>query len=133
MSAVRLSKIPDFIGKFLKFLDKCRTMTIHSLHVSLLSCQLIVDSYFASSSFVQYAYLHTIAETSHSVDQNNVDILDEAVGFNVVVRNIVLDVLDAAIITYNHVVQADMEQARVLVNAAWHCEGFFKVPDATFA
>ena len=68
-----------------------------------------------------------------SVHQNDVAVLYEAVLLDVVVGNVVLYVLYAAVVAHTDVVQCGMEYAAMLAYASWHEEGLLELAQTACA
>ena len=94
-----------------------RTMTIERHDVGLMGRQLVVDENLATTRLIEYRDRCTIAECRFALHQQDVHILNEAVMADIVVSDVVTDILDAAIITYRDVVQRNVAQSGVLLDA----------------
>lgn len=108
-------------------------MAVEGFEVCLVGRETVVDGDFASAGLVEYGDLYAIAEAGGSVADDNIDVLDEAVVLNVVVGDVVLDVLDAAVIADGDIVQRGMEDAGVLMDAAGHFETLLETSQMDFA
>ena len=86
------------IGNFLHPRNQLRTVTVQRHDISLMGRKFVTDKYFAPAGLVQYRHFHTVTELGQSVYKNNVYILNESIMPYFIIGNVVLDILDAAII-----------------------------------
>ena len=105
-------------------------MAVESLEVGLVGRHAVVDGHLAAARLVEHGHVDAVAERCRTIAEDDVHILDETVIADVVVGDIVLDVLDTAVITDGHIVERSMEDARVLVDAAGHVEALLETTDA---
>ena len=117
-------------SKPLELGDELGAMTVECFEISFVSGEPVVDRDLAATRLVHHCHLYPIAETAGAVAEDDIDVLDETVVGDIVVGNIVLDVLDAAVVAYRDVVQRGIEDARVLVDAAGHLEALHEGTDS---
>lgn len=80
-----------------------------------MSRKFVTDKHFAPTSLVQDRHFHTVTEPGQSVYKNNVYILDKSIMPYFIIGNVVLDILDAAIITHRYIVKRYMPQTGMLL------------------
>ncbi len=95
---------------FLHPRNQLRTVTVQRHDISLMGRKFVTDKYFAPAGLVQYRHFHTVTEPGQSVYKNNVYILNESIMPYFIIGNVVLDILDAAIITHRYIVKRYMPQ-----------------------
>ena len=113
-------------SKLLEFIDEQGPMAVESLEVGFVGGEAVVDGNLAPSSLVEDSHFYAVAETGRSVAKDDVDVLDEAVVLDVIVRDVVLDVLNATVIADGDIMQRGMEDAGVLVHSSRHLEALLK-------
>jgi hypothetical protein len=92
-----------------------------------------VQDYFASPRLAKHGNFCATTETRLSVHQDYVAVLYEAILLDIVVSNVVLDVLYAAVVAHADVVQCGMEDAAMLAHATGHKEGLVELAQAACA
>lgn len=98
------------IGNFLHPRNQLRTVTVQRHDIGLMSRKFVTDKHFAPTGLVQDRHFHTVTEPGQSVYKNNVYILNESIMPYFIIGNVVLDILDAAIITHRYIVKRYMPQ-----------------------
>lgn len=112
----------------LEVLDQLRAMAIEAKHIGLVSGKAVVDRHLAATSLVQDRDLYIVAERRVPIYQNNIHVLYQCVIANTVVCDVILDILDQAVVADFHVVQVGFSDTGVLTDATW--QGKFLVERA---
>ena len=110
-----------------------RAMAVHGSDVCLVNRQTVVYGYFSPPGFAKYGNLCAATKTCLAVHQDDVAVLNEAILLYVVVGNVVLYVLYAAVIAHADVVQCGMEDTAMLAHATRHKEGLVELAQAACA
>ena len=82
--------------------------------VSQVSRQLVIDNHLTTTRLIQYRHLHPITELRYPVHQQDIHIFDKRIVPDFVIGNIILDILDTAVISYRHVMQRHVPQTGML-------------------
>ena len=117
-----------------------RMMAVHCDEICCLGAQAVVNLDFAATGLIHDAHLYTVAEAAGTVCVNEVCILDVAVLADVVVCDVVADVLYKGIVADRDVMEGDIPEAGMLLEAAgqrecrlepaeFHLSGKADVPD----
>lgn len=110
--------------------DQFRTMPVKSQDIGLMGREFVVNQHFTTSRLVQYGSFYSVAKLSQAVHQDDIYILNESIVSYLIVGNVVLDVLDTAIITNSHIMQGDMSQAGMFlippgrIKSEWNTPSF---------
>lgn len=92
--------------------------------------EFVVNQHFTTSRLVQYGSFYSVTKLSQAVHQDDIYILNESIVSYFIVGNVVLDVLDTAIITNSHIMQGDMSQAGMFlippgrIKSEWNTPSF---------
>ena len=68
----------------------------------------IINQYFPPTRFIQYGNFYSITKSGTAIYKDNINILNKCIISDFIVRNVVLDVFNTAVISYCYVVQGDM-------------------------
>ena len=68
----------------------------------------IINQYFPSTCFIQYSNFYSITKSGTTIYKDDINILYKCIISDFIVRNVVLDVFNTAVISYCYVVQGDM-------------------------
>ena len=102
--------------------DKCRAMAVKSHNVGIMSRELVGDKHLTPTGLVEYRHFGSISESGFLIDENDIDILNEGVVAYGVVGNVVMHILNEAIISYRDVVQTHITHTRRLFHSSGHSE-----------
>lgn len=95
-------------------------VAVHGSDVCLVRRQAVVYGHLSAPCLAKYGNLGPASETCFAVHQDYVAILYETILLDVVVGNVVLYVLYAAVVAHVNVVQRGMEYAAMLSHASGH-------------
>ena len=98
------------------------TVAVQRKYIRLVRRQLVIYQDLTSSGFIEHCHFHPIAESSQPIHQDDIYIFDKGVTANLIICNVILDILNAAVIPYCHIVQRHMAQSRVFLNASPQCK-----------
>ena len=93
-------------------------MAVKRQYIGLVCRKLIINQHLAASRFIQNRYLHPVPELRHTVYQNDVHILDEGVMPDFIIGNVVLDILNATVISHRYIMKRHMPQAGMLLDSS---------------
>ena len=79
--------------------------------------ELITDKHLAATGLVQYRDLNIVSERRVPIYQDNIHVLYQRVVANTVVGDVILDVLDQAVVADLHVVQVGFSDTGMLTDA----------------
>ena len=99
-------------------------MAVKGHDICRLRRQIVEDHHFATSGLAQYRDFDTVTEAADAVGKDDVDVFDERVVSYLIIRNIVLYILDAAVIAYSHIMQSGESDSRRLAYTAREAEFF---------
>ena len=108
-------------------------MTVQRQYVGLMRWQLVVNEYFTPSCFIKNCRLYPITESSKPVHQNDIHILNEGIITDLIISNVVLNVFNAAVIPYCHIVQSYMTQSGMFPDASRQCKFSIKYTQFHFS
>ena len=101
----------------LEVLDQLRAMAIETKHIGLVGGKAVVDRHLAATGLVQYRDLNIVSERRVPIYQDNIHVLYQRVVANTVVGDVILDVLDQAVVADLHVVQVGFSDTGMLTDA----------------
>ena len=102
--------------------DELRTVPIHRHHIGGLRAQPVVDFHLASAGLVQDRHLHAVSKPARSLRDDQIDIGQDRVVADGIVRNVVGHRVDETVVAHGHVVQGRIIQSGVLLQAAGEIE-----------
>ena len=97
-------------------------MSVQGHDIGCLSGKPVIDHHLTASRLIQDGGLDTVAEAGNPVSENYVHILNETVIPDNIVGNVILYILDAAVIPDCDIMESRMKQSRVLPHAPWKGE-----------
>ena len=98
------------IGDLLHPRNQLRTMAVKRHDVCLMCRELITDKHLAATGLIQDRHLHTITELGQTVYKDNIHILNESVVPDFIIGNVVLDILNATVVTHRYIMKRHMPQ-----------------------
>ena len=111
-----------FIGiEICDFLHSCnqlRTMTVKCHNIGLMGGEFVTDKYLTPARFIQDRYLYAVTELGQPVYKNDVYILDKIIMSYFIIFNIVLDILNSAVIAHRHIMKRHVSQTGVFLYSA---------------
>ena len=78
-------------------------MAVHRHEVGLVSGEAVIGQHFTSSSLVEDRDLYAVAEGRLSIDEDGVYVADERPFADAIASDIVIDVLDTAVVAYLYI------------------------------
>ena len=102
-------------------------------HIGLLSRKTVVNHNLATAGLVHHRSFHPVSEGAFTVGQQNVHVLDETAVPDFVVGDVVLYVLDAAVVADGDVMQRGLIDAGVLGHSSGQIEALFEDSQAHIA
>ena len=109
--------------------DKLGPVAVERHDIGLLGGEAVIDGDLAASGLVQDRDLDAVAERRLAVADDDIDIFDESIVPDAVIGNIIVDTLDAAVVTDLDVVQGDVVQSGMLFHASRKLELLVKGPE----
>ena len=114
------------IGNLLHPCRQLWAVAIERHDVGLMGREFIVHRDLSPTRFIEHSHLHAITEARHTVHQEQIDMLNTGMVTNLVVGNVVLHMLNAAIIAYGDVMKGNMTDTGVLLHPTGKREGIIK-------
>ena len=118
--------------EFAKPADEFRTMAIESHDVCGLRREPVEYDHLAPAGLVENRSFDAVPERGRAVRQDDVDILDERVMTYIIIGDIVLDILYAAVVAHGDIVQGRVIEARVLLHPSGEHKLLAEGADADF-
>ena len=121
------------VGNLLHPCRQLRTVAIESHDISLMRREFIVDGHFTPARFIQHSHLYPIAKTGETIHQQHIHMLNARMSTDIVVGNVVLHMLNAAVITYSDIMECGMTDSCMLLHASRQGEGFVHLTETYLA
>ena len=106
------------------------TVPVHRHHIGDLRAEAVVNEHFPAARLVQDRNGNTVAETAGAVRQDEVHVLQDRIVTDFIIRNIVGDALDEAVVTDRHVMERRIADARVFPESAGELEIPFELSES---
>ena len=110
------------INLALQFMNHLRTVAIQRQYVRETGAQLIENRNLTTAAFVHHRHTDAVTERRPAIHQNGIHILDAGVVADMVVGDIVVDVVQVALVAHFAVVQHGVVDSRVHFDAARQCD-----------
>ena len=111
-----------FVGiKIRDFLHPCnqlRAMAVKRQNIGLVCGEFIINQHLTASRLIQDRHFYPVTELRHTVYQNNIHILNEGVMPYFIIGNVVLDILNATVISHRYIMQRHMPQTGMLPDSS---------------
>ena len=107
------------VNTLLKIGNHLRTVTIERQHISQTRGQFVEDRNLATTTFIHHRYTHAVTESCLAIHQDSVHVLDTRLFTDAVVSDVVVDIVQMAVVIYFHVVQRRVEDTGVHLQTAW--------------
>lgn len=106
------------IGNFLHPRNQLRAVTVKCHDIGLVGGEFIADKHFTAACLVQHRHLYAVTELGQPVYEDNIHILDEGIVSDFIIGNIVLDILNAAVIAHCYIMECYVPQAGMFLYSA---------------
>ena len=80
--------------------------------------EFIINQHLTASRLIQDRHFYPVTELRHTVYQNNIHILNEGVMPYFIIGNVVLDILNATVISHRYIMQRHMPQTGMLPDSS---------------
>ena len=101
------------INEALDLMNHLRTVTVEREDIRQTGTQLVEDRDLTSAAFVHHRYTHAVAERAAAVHKDRVHVLDAGVAADVVIGDVVVDVVQMAVVAHFAVMQRGIVDTRV--------------------
>jgi hypothetical protein len=126
---VRGSKAVDIAhDELTEALDELGSVPVHRHEVGFVCRELIIAEHLTPTGLIEDRDLYPIAEGSLPLDEDGIDVADEGLLADGVIGDIVIDMLDTAVVPHLYIVQVGIVEARMLGDAPREVEGLLEEP-----
>ena len=94
-------------------MNHLRAVTIERQDICQTGTQFIKNRYLTATTFVHHRHAHPISESSTTIHEDGVNILDTGVVTDMIIGYIIMDVIEVAVVAYLAVMQRSMIDTRM--------------------